>query len=802
MDEPTTVNLERVADELNLTRSQVESVVALLDEGNTVPFITRYRKERTGNLDEEQIRQVQQRVTALRQLADRAETILRLIHAQGKLTSQLKAEIKAAETLKRLEDLYLPYRPKRKSRAMQARQRGLEPLADRIWNRDANLTNLDNAAAQFIDPSNDVFEITDVLQGVSDILAERISENATIRERSRKLAWQTGKLIVTATKAGKESGDEYRDYFDYSEAVSKIPPHRILALNRGDKAGALRVRLEWTEERAGHMIADILEFASNPHNEFLRKCTSDALQRLIQPSLERELRRELTDRAELHAVSVFSRNLRNLLLQPPLQGQRVLAVDPGFRTGCKIAALDEFGHCLHTDVIYVTGPQDKRQATKQKLADIVREHGCTLIAIGNGTACRETEELAAETIAEHMPELRYIIVNEAGASIYSASTVAREEFPDHDATVRGTISIGRRLQDPLSELVKIDPQHLGVGMYQHDVAPKRLKESLDQVIESCVNFVGVDLNTASASLLRHVSGMNQLIARRVTEWRDQHGRFTSRQQLHDVAGIGDSTFTQSAGFLKIAGGDEPLDSTWIHPESYQVANKVLDRLSLSAQTLFSGNSTATEIQLRISELNSEQLADELEVGTPTLTDICEALSRPGRDPRSNLPGPVFKRGVLNLEDLADGMELQGTILNVVDFGAFVDIGLKDSGLVHISQLSGNFVKSPHDVVAVGDVVTVWVLDIDQQRRRVGLTMVKPGGDQSAKARISRQAENLPDKPPRKDAKQQTNSQKTPKKQSTKNRTTTATPLPPEKAEGRKPLQGFDELKELWKRRQQ
>ena len=720
------LNFVRIAEELSLRADQVVNLVALLDDGNTVPFITRYRKEQTGNLDEEQIRKVESHVNALRQLIEKAETILRLIDVQGKLTPELRRQIEAADSIKRLDDLYLPYRPKRQSRAEKARQQGLAPLAEQIWGTTKRL-NLQQIAAAFVDAEKGAASVEAALQGASDIVAEQVSEDVAVRDQSRKLAWRTGKLIVSAGKSEGEVSQAYRDYFDYIEPVWKVPPHRVLALNRGEHENALRVRFDWDGDLAERSISSLLKFSNHPHGDFLQAALKDGLDRLLQPSIEREVRRELTDTAELHGIQVFAQNLRSLLLQPPVQRKRVLAIDPGFRTGCKIAVLDECGQCQLTDVVYVTGSAEKRVGTIRKLADWLKQYECSLIAIGNGTGCRETEELIAEVIAEHCPDCRYLIVNEAGASIYSASVVAREEFPDLDATARGTISIGRRLQDPLSELVKIDPQHIGVGMYQHDMTPKLLKESLDGVVESCVNFVGVDVNTASASLLRHVSGLNQLMARRVVEWREKHGQFTSRKQLLDVPGIGEATYTQAAGFLKITNGDEPLDGTWIHPESYEAARKVLARLELKPSDMIDPNRDLEAVRKQLHELRGDKLAKELDVGVLTLRDIIDALSRPGRDPRADSAGPVFKQGVLKLEDLAAGMELTGTVLNVLDFGAFVDVGLKDSGLVHISQLADQFVKSPHDVVSVGKVVTVWVQGVDLERRRVSLTMINPRG---------------------------------------------------------------------------
>ncbi len=690
-----------------------------------MPFITRYRKEQTGNLDEEQIRQVQSRVESLRQLNDRAQTILRLIDSQGNLTSQLRTDILAAETLKRLEDLYLPFRPKRRSRATIAKERGLEPLANQIWAGLPSVPNLEEAALAHVNPENELPGTAEVLSGVSDILAERISENAKARDMARRVASQTGQLSVSATKTGQETGQDFQDYFDHEEPIAKIPPHRVLAINRGESEKALRVKFLCDTQRAQQNLDNYYRLSEHRHREFLTTCVADALSRLILPSLEREIRKELTDKAETHAIAVFAENLKNLLLQPPLRKRRVLAIDPGFRTGCKLAALDEFGHLIAHDVIHIQGSDEKKAAEKQKLAGFLTEHNANLIAIGNGTACRETEEFVAELIAESCPDLEYIIVNEAGASVYSASTIAREEFPNLDATVRGTVSIGRRLQDPLSELVKIDPQHIGVGMYQHDIAEKKLQESLSHVIESCVNYVGVDLNVASPSLLEHVSGMNQLMARRVVEHRETNGPFKNRQDLLKVSGIGPATFTQAAGFLKIQAGEDPLDATWIHPESYEPARKILTRLSLEPSDLATANQAGVNLQEKFRELNLEPLAEELKIGPLTCRDILDSLARPGLDPRSELPGVIFRQGILKLEDLEPGIELKGTVLNVVDFGAFVDVGLKDSGLVHISQLANRYVKSPHEIVSVGDVVTVWVLTVDLNRRRVSLTMLPP-----------------------------------------------------------------------------
>jgi uncharacterized protein len=864
MHDAMTLDCSRIAQDLQIRKVQVESVVQLLDEGNTVPFVTRYRKERTGGLNEEVIRQVQARVQALRQLADRKQTILKSIENQGKLTDELRQAIFTAETPKRLEDLYLPYKPKKRSLANVARERGLEPLALAVWSRDPTVANLAELLPTMVNPEKELKTPEDVLQGVQHILAEQIAETADVRAAVRSIVWETGKLTTTKSENLPDGqGLDYKDYFQFTEPVRQIPPHRILAINRGEKEGALKARLEWNAEAveralfAGyHGRPPLLSLAEHPHADFLRVVANDALARLLIPSLEREVRRELTEEAERHAVEVFARNLRSLLLQRPLRGRRVLAIDPGFRTGCKLAALDDFGNLLEDAVIFPHAPQNKKREARWKLEELVRKHGLSLIAVGNGTACRETEEVVAELITEleqrrtgagtpalppppelppapapapavepavtpmlvaaaappaeaHIavgadvpaletplelvlaapalpagqgdiapvvvaapgaqqpgitaaaavpaapagapasasaprpqappapplpdlsalpeapPDLAYVIVNEAGASIYSASAVGREEFPNYDATLRGTVSIGRRLQDPLSELVKIDPQNIGVGLYQHDVHPRYLKESLDAVVESCVNHVGVDLNTASVPLLRYVAGMNQLVAREVVEYRKQHGPFRSREQLLQVPGVGQARFVQAAGFLRIAAGDNPLDQTSVHPESYPVAQRLLAEVGTELEAL-TDQARTEELRTKLKALAPEEVSARLEAGVPTVRDIIEALGRPGRDPREDLPPPIFKKGVLKLEDLQHGMELKGTVLNVVDFGAFVDIGLKDSGLVHISQMANRFIKSPYEVVAVGDVVTVWVLTVDQARRRVSLTMIRPG----------------------------------------------------------------------------
>ncbi len=948
MDNPIPIDLGRIAQDLQIRRVQVESVVQLLDAGNTVPFITRYRKEQTGNLNEVVIFEIEQRVKRLRDLVDRKHSILKTIEAQGKLTEDLSVAIRGAETLKRLEDLYLPFKPKKRTKATEARERGLEPLAFRVWTRDDALIDLNAAAQELVDPEKGVDTVEKVLEGVGHILAEAVSEMAAVRDAVRKVVWKTGKIATTKAEIPEGQGLEYRDYFNYSEPISQIPPHRVLAINRGDKEGPLSIKLEVSRGEAEAALFSQLPLDGHPHAEIFRTAALDSLDRLLLPSMEREVRRDLTEAAERHAVEVFARNLRGLLLQPPIPKQMVLAIDPGFRTGCKVAVLDRGGELLEQVVIFPHPPQNRRNEAKLHIKNLVGKHQVGVVAIGNGTACRETEEFIAEIIAEgerflieapiledgtrpgltvvveepptpaegapavaegepapaagetpvetagepaavaaseaetpgdsaaieipvenpppitggsqdsgtpeveapgephatlnehhepaataapeaspaatsenHSPaeatpepigaaeaspspdpaaaaspepgtatpavatpplarggkprdgsrsggsrsrsgrsgqgkndpnrsrpprpkqpqlpetppaphpadpllaQLAYIVVNEAGASVYSTSQVGREELHDHDATLRSAISIGRRVQDPLAELVKIEPQNIGVGLYQHDVNVKQLKEMLDTVTSSCVNFVGVDLNMASLSLFRHVSGLNQLTARHIIEHRKEHGPFRSREELVQIPGIGPVSYTQAAGFLKIPEAAEPLDRTWIHPESYPAARALLAKVGASPEVV-RDKEALKQLRETLAALDPVATAAELGVGEFTLRDILEALSRPERDPRDDLPKPIFKKGVLKIEDLTVGMELKGTVLNVVDFGAFVDIGLKDSGLVHISQLANRYIKSPHDVVTVGDVVTVWVMGIDNDRKRVSLTMVKPG----------------------------------------------------------------------------
>ena len=666
-----------------------------------------------------------------RQLADRKQTILRTIEGQGKLTPELREEIDAAQNTKVLEDLYLPFKPKRLSLAEQAKQKRLEPLAREIIAADSQAADLEKRAADFVDDDSGVATAADALLGVGHIIADLFSSRADVRQRLRKLLFQKARLrslrIETPGKALTKTAKHFRDYFDFDEHLQKVPPHRVLAMNRGERAKVLRVRVEGPTEEIQTIVDELVIPTDHPHADFLKGCCRDALSRLILPSLEREVRREMTDASEEHAIAVFARNLRNLLLQPPVAGRIVLAIDPGFKSGCKAVVLDSCGNPLARDILHVVGKVEQKTAAAARIVELVREHGCNVIAVGNGTAGREVESLLSELIVGDLQEhnVAYVIVNEAGASVYSTSQYAREELPDFEAAYRGAVSIGRRLLDPLSELVKIEPANIGVGLYQHDVKARHLHASLDAVVEGCVNYVGVDVNTASPALLRYVAGLNQAVAKGIIDWRAAKGPFTSREQFREVPGFGDAAFVQAVGFLKISEGTNPLDATRIHPESYQVAERVLEKIGASSAELVD-REKHQKISDAVGEIDLTSMADELSVGRLLLADIVEQFLRPGRDPREDLPEPLFKQGVLKFEDLEVGMELRGSVLNVVDFGAFVDIGLHDSGLVHVSQLSSGFIRDPYAAVVVGQSVKVWVLELDKTRRRVALTMIKPG----------------------------------------------------------------------------
>ncbi|QAY68615.1 Tex family protein [Paenibacillus protaetiae] len=711
--------VKAVAAELALPLTKVKAAAALLDEGNTIPFIARYRKEMTGELDENELRAIEEKLQYKRNLEDRKREVIRLIDDQGKLTDELREWIEAASKLQEVEDLYRPYRQKRKTRASVAKEKGLEPLALWIWSQPRQGEPLQEAARYV---KGAVATAEEALQGAMDILAENIADEAAIRGWVRKFTFDQGQLRTVAKDKDAES--VYEMYYDYREPLRKLPPHRTLAINRGEREEVLRVSFEVPAERIyEHMQRKIIRGGTAAAvRDTLAAVIEDAYKRLIAPSIEREVRNDLTEKAEEHAISIFSANLRNLLLQPPVPGHVVLGVDPAYRTGCKLAVVDDTGKLLEVAVTYPTPPNNKVAEAERIINGLIDKYGVELIVIGNGTASRETEQFIAGLIGKRSGghKLKYIIVNEAGASVYSASKLAQEEFPDLDVAERSAASIARRLQDPLAELVKIEPKAIGVGQYQHDVSQKRLDESLGGVVESAVNHVGVNVNTASASLLSYVAGINMTLARNIVKHREEHGKFSKRQELQKVPRLGAKAYEQAAGFLRISEGSNPLDNTPIHPESYGVVDKLFAELGLDETKL-----GAEELKQKLSSVNAEQLAPVLGVGVPTLRDIVDSLLRPGRDPREELPPPIFHTDVLQIEDLTPGMELQGTVRNVIDFGAFVDIGIKNDGLVHISQMSDKFVKHPMDVVSVGDNVTVWVLNVDLKKGRVGLTMRKP-----------------------------------------------------------------------------
>jgi len=714
-----TLLIQTIAQDTGVKSHQAERTIALLDEGNTVPFIARYRKEMTGQLDEMQIRAIEERLRYLRNLSVRKEEVLRLIDEQGKLTDELKTAVDRALKLQEVEDLYRPYKQKRRTRATMAKEKGLEPLAHYLLTLPKS-GEPEQEASRYIDPEKGVQSAEDALQGAMDIVAEHIADDPEIRQWIRKQTLQKGQLLSEQKSEEADEKNVYQMYYAYSEPVKKVVPHRVLAINRGESEGILKVSVEAP-------VADILAWVERKvirhetvARALLQRTIEDAYKRLIAPSVEREVRTELTETAEEQAIHIFSENLRNLLLQPPVKGKVVLGVDPAYRTGCKLAVVDETGKLLEVAVIYPTPPANKVAEASAKVKQLIATHGVTLITIGNGTASRETEQFIASLLKELKQPIHYLIVNEAGASVYSASQLAKEEFPDLDVAERSAASIARRLQDPLAELVKIDPKSVGVGQYQHDVSQARLENSLQFVVESAVNHVGVDVNTASSSLLQYVSGISRQVAGNIVKKREEVGKFTSRAQLKEVPRLGAKTYEQCIGFLRIADGSNPLDKTPIHPESYDATHKLLVMLGISPQEI--GSEACRE---RLQSLNVAETAEKLGIGEPTLQDIVESLLRPGRDPRDELPKPLLRSDVLQLSDLSVGLKLQGTVRNVVDFGAFVDIGLKNDGLVHISRLKKGFVKHPLDVVTVGEIVDVWVVEIDEKRQRVGLTMIAP-----------------------------------------------------------------------------
>ncbi|MFM9276789.1 Tex family protein [Paenibacillus jiagnxiensis] len=715
--------IKQVAEELSLSLKQVRTTTGLLDEGNTIPFIARYRKEMTGELDENQLRQIEERVQYLRNLEDRKLEVIRIIEEQGKLTEELQGAIENAVKLQEVEDLYRPYRQKRKTRASVAKEKGLEPLSVWIWNQPKK-GDVMQEAERYVDPEKGVDTADAAVQGALDILAENIADDANIRKWVRRYTLDHGMLTSEAKDAEAES--VYENYYSYRELAKKMPPHRILAINRGEREGFLKVGLEIAPESVHRYISSQIQKSPSVVDHLMTAVIEDAYKRLIAPSIEREVRAEMTEKGENQAISIFSGNLRSLLLQAPIKGQRVLGVDPAYRTGCKLAAVDDTGKLLEVAVTYPTPPNNKKKEAAEKFKELIDKYDVELIVIGNGTASRETEQFVADLIAElRNDKLSYLIVNEAGASVYSASKLAQDEFPDLDVAERSAASIARRVQDPLAELVKIEPKAIGVGQYQHDVSQKHLEESLKAVVESAVNHVGVDVNTASPSLLSYVAGINATIAKNIVKFREENGKFANRRQLQKVPRLGAKTYEQCVGFMRITGGDNPLDRTPIHPESYEVVNRLIQELNIDKQEL--GSKRVADL---LAAQEPERLAEKLGVGVPTMRDILDSLQRPGRDPRDELPLPVFRKDVLKIEDLTPGMKMQGTVRNVIDFGAFVDIGIKSDGLVHISQLKHGFVKHPMDVVSVGDNVTVWVLNVDLKKGRVGLTMKEPAEEQA------------------------------------------------------------------------
>jgi protein Tex len=710
---------QMLSSELSISTKQIQNVIALLEDGNTVPFIARYRKEQTGALNEVEIRNISERWQYIQNLEKRKEEVIRLIEEQGKLTESLRNEILAAEKLQQVEDLYRPYRQKRRTKATIAKERGLEPLAKWIYSLPL-AGSIEEEAEKYINEEKEIHTVEDALSGAKDIIAEWISDDPNYRQWIREQTLKEGMVVSTCKDEEKDEKKVFEMYYQYEEPIKKIVPHRVLALNRGEKEGILRVAIEPpTEQIVAYLKKKVVSDQRTIAADILIETLEDAYRRLIQPSIEREIRKELTEKAEDQAIRVFSENLRKLLLQPPLKGTIVLGIDPAYRTGCKLAAVDETGKVLYIDVIYPHPPKNEIEKSKQKLIDIIQRFQIEVIAIGNGTASRETEQFVADVIKELKEDIYYLIVNEAGASVYSASDLAREEFPDLEVEERSAVSIARRLQDPLAELVKIDPKSIGVGQYQHDVSQKKLHDSLTFVVETVVNQVGVNVNTASPSLLQYVSGLSKTVAHNIVKRREEIGKFVNRNDLKSIPRLGEKTYEQCIGFLRILDGDDPLDRTSIHPESYEDARKLLSSLSLTVDDI------GTELlKDKIRSLNIQETSKALHIGEYTLKDICDALMRPERDPRDEVPKPLLKKDVLQLEDLKEGMELQGTVRNVVDFGVFVDIGVKQDGLVHISKLSKQYVKHPLDVVSVGDIVTVWVEKVNVDKGRVALTMVK------------------------------------------------------------------------------
>lgn len=719
--------IQKLAGEFRLKTSQVDSTVKLIDDGNTIPFIARYRKEATGGLSDVTLRDLDERLTYLRGLDERKGEVIRLIEEQGKLTDELKGEIEKAEVLQRVEDLYKPYKQKKATRASKAKEKGLEPLAMIIYAQQKEDGTAEDVAVDFVDADKGVDTAADAIQGAEDIIAEMLADDADLTDRIREKTYSRGVISTEATDP--EEKTVYDMYYGSSEAISKMPNHRVLAVNRGEKEKKLKVKVELDSQQITDIIEkDTIRNRKSIFVQILKDTIADAYKRLIAPSVEREMRNTLTERAELDAVKVFAKNTENLLMVPPVKDKKVISIDPGYRTGCKVAALNGTGKLVAYTTIYPTQPKNDIAGTECTLTKLIDKFGCDVIVIGNGTASRETEEIVSNYLKKNNLDIQYTIVNEAGASVYSASKLATEEYPDLDVTTRGAMSLGRRLQDPLAELVKIDPKHIGVGQYQHDINQKYLDNALTGVVENCVNRVGVDLNTASPSLLSYVAGINMGIAKNIVAYREEEGRFNSRKELMKVPKLGKKAFEQCAGFLRIADGKEPLDSTSVHPESYKAAEEMMKKIGITGDDILAGG--VKELDEKIWEAypakklsdSVDKMAADLDLGKPTLVDIIDEMKKPARDPRDDAPPVIFRNDVRSFDDLKVDMELTGTVRNVVDFGAFVDIGVKQDGLVHVSQMSNKFVNHPMDVVSVGDTVKVKILSIDRDKQKISLTM--------------------------------------------------------------------------------
>ncbi|MEL3962665.1 Tex family protein [Lysinibacillus endophyticus] len=712
--------LQLIASSTSVKPSQAEAVIKLLDDGNTVPFIARYRKEATGSLDEVQIKSIEDRYHYIQQLEERKEEVLRLIEEQGKLTEELAAAIKAATVLQRVEDLYRPYKQKRRTKATIAKEKGLEPLAEELLKFSKE--SVEEFALTFVNEEKGVNNVEEAIAGAKDILAESFADDASIREKLRNLSRREGRIITTVKEAEKDEKKVFEMYYEYEEPVKQIVPHRTLAINRGEKEDIIKVSIQVPVDKVLQVMEKewIPQNSTSPSVTHVKEAIEDSYKRLIQPSIEREIRNELTEKAEEQAIHIFSENLRSLLLQPPMRGKMVLGVDPAYRTGCKLAVVDETGKMLEVTAIYPHPPKPDVEKSKSIIKSLLDKYPISIIAIGNGTASRETEQFIADVLKEVERDVAYVIVNEAGASVYSASEVARNEFPDLQVEQRSAVSIARRLQDPLSELVKIDPKAVGVGQYQHDVSQKKLAESLTFIVETAVNQVGVDVNTASSSLLQYVSGLSKTVAENIVKARSDGGKFTSRAQLKKIPRLGAKTYEQAIGFLRIPEAKNPLDATGIHPESYKIAEDILSAAGLTKKDV--GTNKCEEA---LKDVNIKTLSEQLGIGEVTVKDIVDTLMKPTRDPRDAFPQPLLKTDVLKMEDLKVGMELQGTVRNVVDFGAFVDIGVKQDGLVHISKLQKRRIKHPLEVVSLGDIVTVWVEKVEVDKGRISLTMITP-----------------------------------------------------------------------------